>query len=353
MSAHGQGVFTPELRFQWVKGQVTSGTPDGGFVACGDGTGFPMEVTLDQLAEIMYRVRYAWMLEGSYSASFDLDPEDPAGFANIAYYAPKVAPPTDKMLQLFGSDPYFRLEMGYFTSSGEGEEGIVLDNEDAYFGVEYTEEIDEGSFYYIAHVRDIIDNERGMWVFPNTSTGHPRINLPAEFRCGMSYFIGDPDKDGTPQTQPASTDEGPGAFDGHSPCGFYEDAFGASNFSIDLDVSFSGLVAYTGTTPLDTGGRIFIGMRFAVRGIDRFEVPRFILHTNPSVLTSPVDSELKFTLRLHDSTEISCPLFRPDDDSYLTSTSGEDWVLEARSWWPYAKDSPALPVWNTETGAKL
>ena len=66
-----QGVYTNELRVTFVDGQETP-TPDVGFVACGAGTGFPMEVTgantrekFDKIAEIMYRVKDAWFTAGS------------------------------------------------------------------------------------------------------------------------------------------------------------------------------------------------------------------------------------------------------------------------------------------------
>jgi hypothetical protein len=41
----------------------------------GDGTDFPMLVTIDQLAEIMYRVRDAWFTAGSAVSSYVV--EDP------------------------------------------------------------------------------------------------------------------------------------------------------------------------------------------------------------------------------------------------------------------------------------
>lgn len=61
----GEAVFTNEYRVNFVSGQITNGTPDAGFVACGDFTEYCMEVTLDQLAEILYRVKDAWFVSGS------------------------------------------------------------------------------------------------------------------------------------------------------------------------------------------------------------------------------------------------------------------------------------------------
>ena len=62
------GIYTNDLRFAFVNGWLTGGTdPADGSVECGPGTAFPMEVTLDQVAEIFYRVKDAWFTGGSAS----------------------------------------------------------------------------------------------------------------------------------------------------------------------------------------------------------------------------------------------------------------------------------------------
>ena len=63
-----KGVYTRIKRFTFVKGWLTGGTdPADGSVECGDGTPYPMLVTLDQVAEIFYRCRNT-KIEG-YEAS--------------------------------------------------------------------------------------------------------------------------------------------------------------------------------------------------------------------------------------------------------------------------------------------
>lgn len=57
MSVAGKGVHTPELRCSFVPKLESE---------CGDGKEFNMEVTLDELAEILYRVKDAWFTSGSY-----------------------------------------------------------------------------------------------------------------------------------------------------------------------------------------------------------------------------------------------------------------------------------------------
>jgi len=53
----GTQINTIESRIKFVKKESAD---------VGDGTDFPMLVTLDQLAEIMYRVRDAWFTAGSF-----------------------------------------------------------------------------------------------------------------------------------------------------------------------------------------------------------------------------------------------------------------------------------------------
>lgn len=63
-------VFTGEYRFEWVKGWLTGGTdPMDGSVEVGDDTDYPLKVTLDELAEIFYRVK-----DGAISGSSTYGP---------------------------------------------------------------------------------------------------------------------------------------------------------------------------------------------------------------------------------------------------------------------------------------
>ena len=79
-------VSISEPRVKYVKGwHTTDGTDpgDGSAVECGEGTAYPLEVTVDQLAEIFYRVKDAtWSgyLDYSGGAVFSVEvarPVDP------------------------------------------------------------------------------------------------------------------------------------------------------------------------------------------------------------------------------------------------------------------------------------
>ena len=75
-------VNTLEFRETYVKGQVTTGDPDVGFVACGPGTAHPVPATLDQIAEIFYRVRDTKISGGEYTMESTELPYKYAGLFN-------------------------------------------------------------------------------------------------------------------------------------------------------------------------------------------------------------------------------------------------------------------------------
>jgi len=130
------GVFTRNKRFEWVDGQVTNGTPDEGFVACGDGTAFPMEVTLDQIAEIFYRVKDAWFTGGQADWKIDV-----FGTPSASFSAPTSAP-TNRRLDI---DSLTYQQRGYCKLGADDYNGATYDA-----GI--------GSYY-----SDIGDNENGIW----------------------------------------------------------------------------------------------------------------------------------------------------------------------------------------------
>jgi hypothetical protein len=59
----------------------------------------------------------------------------------------------------------------------------------------------------------------------------------------------------------------------------------------------------------------------------------------------------QYILRL-ESDDATCQVYFATDPS-TTNETGTDFIHEPQVWWPYAKDNPAVPVWDTDNGAKL
>ena len=126
-------VYTRIKRFEFVNGWMTGGTdPEDGSVECGDGTAFPMEVTLDQVAEIFYRVKDAWITEGQVDWEV----------SNYAVMMRASGAPTNRSLEIDGVTYQKR--------------GYTILGAYPYNGPTYDAGI--GNYY-----SDIADNENGMW----------------------------------------------------------------------------------------------------------------------------------------------------------------------------------------------
>jgi hypothetical protein len=167
------------------------------------------------------------------------------------------------------------------------------------------------------------------------------LNSGGSFRTGFSYAAQDPFSTG---------------IDGY-PYGISDYTF-AGGSSAYLD--FSGQVAWVDVNnsgnPFDPANRIFIGLIFA-QGND----PVIISTLNStdiatSVYTSANPLGVNFELELAGGVVVSCPLYwfmSFDPSTGASIFSATNFRLKATKWWPYAKDSPAVPVWDTNTGLKI
>lgn len=129
----------------------------------------------------------------------------------------------------------------------------------------------------------------------------------------------------------------------------------------DVKVQVTGDVAYTGTSPTDPTGKLYLKVlltgntyggwydtNVSVEFRARENTPENGLYSDGYLLP------MRLVFKLSNS-EPSCALYGGNIDYEPVDhiTYGTDLVLEAKEWWPYAKDSPAVPVWNSATGAKL
>jgi hypothetical protein len=325
------GVFTPDLRIRWIM-LTTSELGD-----VGDGTDHPIEVAFDQIAEIYYRVEDCWFTGGSISIATGNPLEEPAFSASLT--APTSA--TIKRTSHYGS-----ISRGYTTRVEVGP-AVVSAHNSAYLDAEY----DAGGGIMC---RDITNDERGMWL-----RGDPLTTLPFwDFESGS----------------PNTTNSFSCSFDGGGSVG-YPYAFAVSSF-FDLNpptyvsdaeafVRFSGSVVVIREDSSHgicaATNRYFIGVEFFVRdGSGGFGI--FEASTNESLLSGAgakvlrsgeISEYVQYTIRLA-SGDVSCPVFLYyGDETTYPYQYGEDFIHEAQKWWPYAKSSPAEPVWDSTDGTKL
>lgn len=126
----------------------------------------------------------------------------------------------------------------------------------------------------------------------------------------------------------------------------------------DVALSFSKQVAWVDTdgsgNPFSAGNDRYLPIWFRLNtdeaGLTFQSGLGFHLNSESIPESSPCDLEI-----VTSSGSIRVPLFFKPDFGYLDSVteSGEDFVIEITEWWPYAKDSPAVPVWDSATGVKL
>jgi hypothetical protein len=330
----GNRVTTPNLRFEFVNGWLTGGTdPADGSVECGDGTAFPMLVTSEQLAEIMYRVRDAQFTTGG------------------TIYDNGVSPPRP-IMQLHGTPDTAQL----VNHATFGMHGGYIHSERGYFTTDTIPDPDPNATYNAmfgaaysaagANVRDVGNNERALWIPPETvslggtvagttPTGSFWTILKSGFRCGFSHMT---------------------AFDGimvgaPSTYCFTNSPYVAGYFEwCQVDVRFSGSVAWTGgVDPLDPASSLYVGVTMRA-GVESFWPLSTIQDDALYAGTCNTDSGAKFRLVMSsDNESAECTLYRPAGSGRTTS----DFELTATKWWPYAKDNPAVPVWGIGNGAKL
>lgn len=291
-----RGIFTPLLRATFVKGEVTTGTPTDGFVACGDGTAFPMLVTLKQLEEIMYRVKDAWFTGGNIAWISSSSVSD-------SVYASTTAPAHRSYIER-GTFIFKNQRRGYSTDTINPFVGPAYDRGD-------------GNLAW-----DISDSEYGMF----TNSGFGSFS-PFEYGSFNQNDVS-PGSDWWSRQ--------------------YEVVVDISNRVAVVRVSpTDGFFAPTNKFYLELNFYISWGMGYGyVYG-----------STNASYFgdSSLLSNVCRYVIRLSPcdgSNDISCPFyFGPSEE--VSSPTASDFIHKAKEWWPYAKDSPPTPVWSSTTGAKL
>jgi hypothetical protein len=292
------GVSTRNKRFEFVNGWLTGGTdPADGSVECGDGTAFPMQVTLDQVAEIFYRVKDAWFTGGSASWEISGSPQT----INAATDAP-----ANRTLEIDGSTYQKR---GYTKLGAYPYNGATYDA-----GI--------GNYY-----SDIADNENGMWKDAWNDPDHVDA---------FSYE----------QDDPNSIQGGDTEWWGDTGLGVYAKVFRGKRVAVVKADPADGLYAPTNQFFLE------IEMYWFDYGFVPFGGSTNIYNSQGGFgnFSSRAVLISNYILRLATG-DATCPVYF--DALGSTNETGTDFIHEPQVWWPYAKDNPAVPVWDTDNGAKL
>jgi len=278
-------------RITYLPGQVTTGTPDTGFVACGNGSRYPLgPLTVDQLAEIAYRVKDAtW--SGSLSVS------DAYGYTYT--------------LSVVGSRP--------------------ADLRGPYHSRSYQEKDAAGNL--TASVAPIT-NELEMWR-PGCYEG---IN---GLTCSLTNFT---DYNSTPANYGAYREISP-------PAGWLYAAVPMElNFKPNGATLRVAWVDDDGSgNPLSPGNRRFLKMELTLRSIGI----GYITTDKTSYLGNGYsETAATFKLVLSNSS-VTCIFWLSSSDPDAEHAMTSEIVLTADSWFPYAHPATGLPVWDTATGLPL
>jgi hypothetical protein len=368
---------------------VTGGTdPADGSVECGDGTDYPMLVTLDQLAEIMYRVRKAKITTGGFTANGLLQYYRPLSFDvpefthehTVTAQIGSGEPPTASLsIIAYGDDNVEVIhgapiptsldnelvEMGPpVTGSGrlsmEGKNNINH-FESRYVVGPFIQTQISGTYFAI---RETINEMALFSQLQGDDLFYPDCHSAFNLRCiGSTY-----------DTSTSSLSYAYGVHL-HSSAArsfiFREGSGGQSNTDTFLTEKINNVlyvanvVAYTGTSPTDPAGNLYLRLGFQTKVFSDDQFCGLIIDSgNKLVGYKGGSTALTLSLKLSGGQMVTCPLYAyvPDYQSNsnfvvitntLTLSSEVGFVVEATEWWPYAKDSPAVPVWNSATGAKL
>lgn len=288
-----QGVYTRNKRVTFIKKTTYE---------VGAGTDFPILVTLDQLAEIMYRVKDAKIIQGSTVQTDTYDGETFISSVSILAGAPA---------EQLASDPVLR---GYVERQSASSLPTSLLSE-FYF---------EGGGYF----RDILDDERALWlpVF-NSGVGYYGEEFKTAFSFSASEYYSTPASSASYRGISSEPDE--------------------SGYNIRIE--FSGDVAWTGDgdSPFNLTSQLYLGVKFEAYEFAFFDSATCstVLGGRPYYSSCDQTTPLYFKIQLAGGVLLSCPIY-----AVSPNISGYDWIIAATEWWPY-QDGDGN-VWDPATGLR-
>lgn len=384
----GGAVSITEPRVKFSRGWLTGGTdPADGSVECGDGTAYPLEVTIQQLYAIFYRVRDAKLTSGGFAE--DIPYNDPEQLSRHTFSISNVAPPVnlaDFQVDAFGAYSYsYR---GYCTLLSNDPPTVPavdpMPDSVVNFGTPYN--VLFGS--YNTTVKDAF-NENAMWeystrydgtffsfTFPPYTTDIPygcydvsagdSIYAPSPFPYfDLTYSATLPDTFGGGAFRTGFSllsESYYGAAAAYATTGtstgYGADGDPADDYITSTGVScaFNGRVAFIDTAgngnPFDPLNQMFVGLEFDTIGFDGIWDLRAT--TNP---TTPLHdfrpaeaiTTLEFNFGTSGIASAFCNLYL---FAYFDPLDIVPFVFEASEWWEYA-DTNGDPAWDSLTGLPI
>jgi hypothetical protein len=307
-----------EQRIKFVEGKVQEGTGDGEFVACGDGTAYPIEVTVDQMMEVLCRVRNSKFTEGSFS--YPPAPGGPPRPPLFAVHKPSVTPSSSTPFE-FDEDSTLMVFRGYghVWTDSDGSD-IPSDGERFFSGATAS-----GGHHWRATLSDELaifyEPEGGYDAAPPFYSSIPSGYAPA----GFSYYSARGGVDVA------------GAINWFGPRGNGGTYVHFTRKVAWVDVSGSG-------NPLDSANKRFLGVKF----LSLWNLMTGIFTDKNIYSGGPVlPAGAKFKFKLSGGSTIECPIYSDEAPS-----AASDIVMEATEWWPYATTTGG-PAWGQSTGLPL
>lgn len=365
------GVSITDPRVKFVKGWETGGTdPVDGSVECGDGTAYPMRVTIAQLAELMSRVRDAKWVSGSATQTAD----DGMGSVYAAVVTlTSVTPPTEKVeweLTNGDTNAAYTRRAWVAVTNDETPDKPMEDYGDTYFSDPTyltVGGINGGTTYPLAYREAIA--ERALWangfplVDPN-QTGYYNADEILDntyllyggndqFKTGFSFFGQSWVEDGTGVEPtiyaPFSTIQHASAMSPAFPYRLGSVRIAFSTVVAWVDLNESG-------NPYDSLNEIYVGVRFLTINSFDGNLGLNISHsTDLNYLIGPKSGKLAdLKLKLSGAGNyVTAAIYGSEECLYGACVpTSTDWEFEATAWWPYQK-LDGSPAWNASTGAPI
>lgn len=315
-----QGVSTTDTRVAYVVLNMTAEE-----AGVGSGTANPAEFNREQFEEWLYRVKDASFVSGFVAVATGDPNLEPA-------FSAALKAPTAITANRAAYGNYLR--RGYTTPVTSG--GAVIPAHNAvYLGSSY----DAGGG---AMFRDIGDNERGAWAKGEDGVSLPLWDIDAgtnEVTTAFTFLQEEGSNCGDDGFSVAT------AFD-LAPLAYLRDA--------SASVRFTGNVVVLTQNEDDAlsapTNKYFPEIELFVEDAGGVDYGVFQASTNLSSLDGSGAALCNYVMRL-ESGDVECPVYLYNDELATYPFSyGEDFIHEAVEWFPYAKNNPAVPVWDDETG---
>ena len=335
----GKNIHTIDSHVTYRKGELTTGTPSTGKVACGPGTAYPVPATLDQIAEIFYRVRNTIISGGEYTAEYETEAFRTiyTGMFNAS------SPPTHNFRQeQYGGDGWAqRIRRGHTFSSTSTNEGwikhhcgpVYTDEHSLVFG-DYHDAEDEFCMWPDTGVVDLVDiSQPFQYLQPGAYSPHAQVGANHYAENNGSYNASPPSAYGPYRKREERTyfEEEDGSIS------YYDETLYDGDTS---DFVFNPQVAFIGAdSPFDPAATLYPGISWRnLTNTYSFTSMFGSEASNGSAEVVLSSSTLLIPIRLYIS-------------AYTTALTSSP-RLTVTEWWPYANPDGS-PVWNAATGLSM